>query len=63
MRYVHPERAERAARWPGARRLDDKTVAATAPDGRRLTGLGFLFARPSSAADGPTGPERNPPLG
>ena len=63
VRYVHPERAERAARWPGAVRLDAKTVAATAPDGRRLTGLGFLFARPSSAADGPTGPERNPPLG
>jgi D-amino peptidase len=62
VRYVHPERAERAARWPGARRLDGQTVSATAPDGRHLTGLGFLFARPSSAADGPTGPERNPPL-
>jgi D-amino peptidase len=59
VRYVHPERAERAARFPGARRLDNQTVSATAPDGRHLTALGFLFARPASAADGPTGPERN----
>ena len=59
VRYVHPERTDRTARWPGTRRLDEHTVAATAPDGRHLTGLGFMFARPRSAEDGPTGPERN----
>lgn len=58
VRYVHPERADRAARFPGARRVDPQTVTAAAPTGRHLTDLGFLFARPGSATEGPTGPER-----
>ncbi len=54
VRYVHPERAERAAHWPGTRRLDEHTVAATAPSGRDIPRLRFLFARPGSAHDRPT---------
>lgn len=58
VRYVHPERADRAARWPGTRREDVRTVAATAPSGRDIPGLRFLFARPLSADAGPTPEEQ-----
>lgn len=51
VRYVHPGRANRTAQWPGTRRLDEKTVAATAPNGKEIPGLRFMFARPSSAED------------
>jgi D-amino peptidase len=61
IRYVHPERAERAARWPGTRREDDRTVAATAPSERDIPGLRFLFARPESAYAGPTAEEQYQP--
>jgi D-amino peptidase len=54
IRYVHPERAERSARWPGTQRQDERTLMATAPSGRDLPGLRFLFARPSSVEEGPT---------
>ena len=61
VRYVHPERAERAARWPGTRREDARTVAATAPSGRDIPGLRFLFARPVSAHAGLTAEEQYEP--
>lgn len=61
IRYVHPERADRAARWPGTRREDACTVAATAPSGRDIPGLRFLFARPASAYAGPTSEEQYDP--
>ena len=46
---------------PGTQRLDDQTVAATAPSGRDIPGLRFMFARPSSAQDGPTALENYEP--
>lgn len=58
VRYVHPERAERAGLWPGVRREDNRTVSATAPSGRDLPGLRFLFARPANAYAGPTEEEQ-----
>lgn len=54
VQYVHSERAERSARWPGVHQEDAYTVSAIAPSGRDLPGLRFLFARPKSAMDGPT---------
>jgi D-aminopeptidase len=54
IRYVHPERADRSAHWPGVRREDAHTLSATAPSGRDMAGLRFLFARPADALDGPT---------
>lgn len=55
--YVHEERADRAARWPGVRREDTHIVSAAAPSARELVELRFLFARPASASDGPTAKE------
>jgi D-aminopeptidase len=63
IRYVHPERAERSARWPGTQRLDEHTLLATAPSGRDLPGLRFLFARPTRAEAGPTALETYDPPG
>lgn len=54
IQYVHPERADRSARWPGVRREDAHTLSATAPSGREMAALRFLFARPADALDGPT---------
>jgi D-aminopeptidase len=61
IRYVHPERADRAAKWPGSRRLDEHTIAATAPSGRDLSALRFLFARPAGPAEAPTALENYEP--
>jgi len=57
MQYVHPERADRSARWPGVRREDDHTVSATAPSAQDMLALRFLFARPADALEGPTARE------
>jgi D-amino peptidase len=57
VQYVHPERADRSARWPGVRREDDYAVSATAPSARDLLALRFLFARPADALEGPTAVE------
>ena len=61
VRYVHPERADRSARWPGTLQEDDHTVAATAPSGWEISGLRFLFARPLSALSGPMREEQYDP--
>jgi hypothetical protein len=57
VQYVHPQRADRSARWPGTRREDEHTVSATAPSARDMLGLRFLFARPADALEGPTARE------
>jgi D-amino peptidase len=61
VRYVHPERAARSARWPGARRIDECTVAAAVRTGRAIPELRFLFARPRDAEEGPTVDEAHQP--
>lgn len=61
VRYVHPQRADRSARWAGTRTEDEHTVAATAPSAREISGLRFLFARPLSALSGPRPDEQYDP--
>jgi len=54
VRYVHRERAARAASFPGSRVLDEHTVCASVADGSAPPGARFLFGRPRSPEEGPT---------
>jgi D-amino peptidase len=58
VRYAHEARAERAARGPGAWRVDAHTVSVRVVDCRAIPDVRFLFARPRSPDDAATAEER-----